>query len=97
MGKVNQNVIIDIPEITRQLNFYYQQVEKVCSKCYIHRFCGVCMFCLENLDRLDTEEFVYDIFHDQKAFQTKLYRIFSSLEKQPNDLTEILENIVITS
>lgn len=97
MGEVNKDVIIDIPEITRRYNFYYEHLKKVCQHCYVHRFCGLCMFRINNLDRLDAEEFVCDNFHNQKAFQTKLYRIFSFLEKNPNDLLELLENVVITS
>jgi uncharacterized protein len=99
MGKVNKNVEveIDIPEITRQLNFYYEHLKKICQYCYVYRFCGLCMFHIKNLDKLDTEKFVCDNFHDQNAFQTKLCRIFSFLEKYPNDFFEILENVVIES
>lgn len=97
LGKVNQNVIIDIPEITRQLNCNYEYFLKICQNCYVHRFCGLCMFRLENLDKLDTEEFICDRFHDQKAFQAKLCRIFSFLEKHPDDFSEVLENVIITS
>jgi uncharacterized protein len=97
MGKVNQHVVIDISEITRQFNFYYEYLQRVCQYCYDHRFCGMCMFRITNLDKLDMEEFVCDRFHDQKAFQTKLHRVFSFLEKYPNDFFEILENVVITT
>ena len=91
IGEVNRNVIIDIPEITRQYNFYYDQLKKVCQYCYSYRFCGICMFFIKNLDKLDTEEFVCDNFYDQKAFQNKLYRIFSFFEKYPEDFFKIFE------
>jgi uncharacterized protein len=97
MGEVHQKVIIDIPKITQQFNFYYEHFQKVCQYCHVHRFCGLCMLRINNLDEIDTEEFVCDGFHDQKAFQTKLCRIFSFLEKHPNDFFEILENVVITT
>jgi len=95
LGIVDENVEIDIPKITQQFNFYYKHFKNKCQHCYIYRFCGLCMFQIENLDKLDTEELVCGRFHDQKAFQNKLYNIFSFLEKYPNDFFQILENIVI--
>jgi len=95
IGKVNENIEIDIPEITRQYNFYYEHLKKFCQTCYAYRFCGVCLFHLNNIDNVNAKEFVCDRFQDQKIFKNKLYRIFSFLEKYPNDFSEILENIVI--
>jgi len=94
LGKVNESVMIDIEEITRQYNFYYNQLKRICQYCYAYRYCGLCMFKIENLDRLNTEEFVCDAFYDKKAFQNKLHRIFSFLEKYPNEISNILENII---
>ena len=95
LGIINQDVEIDIKGIAQQYNFYYECLKKVCQYCFLHRFCSVCMFQIENFDKLITEKFVCDNFHDQKKFQAKLYRIFSFLEKNPNDFFEILENLVI--
>ncbi len=97
MGEVNENVKIDIPKITKQYNFYYSHVKKKCQHCYINRFCGVCLFLIKNnnLDKLDTEEFLCENFHDQKAFSNKLCRIFSFLEKYPEDFSHIIEDVVI--
>ena len=92
-GEVNKNVIIDIPTITKQYNYYYDHLKKVCENCYAYKFCGLCMFHISNLDKLDKEEFICDHFCDYKAFQNKMYRIFSFLEKYPNDFFQILENI----
>lgn len=97
LGEVNPNVRLDISAITRQLNFYYKHFQKKCQSCYLHRFCGVCMFRLENLDKLDTEKWGCDRYHDQKAFQNKMGRIFSFLETYPHDFSEIIENVTITS
>jgi uncharacterized protein len=44
---------------------------------------------------VDTEEFVCANFHDQKIFKNKLNRIFSFLEKYPNDFPQILENVIL--
>lgn len=95
MGKVNENIEIDIPEITRQYNFYYEHIKKFCQSCYAYRFCGTCLFHINNIDNADSDEFVCDRFQDQKAFKNKLHRIFSFLEKYPNDFSEILENIIV--
>ncbi len=95
LGKVNENIEIDIPEITQQYNFYYEHLKKFCQSCYAYRFCGVCLFQINNIDNVDREEFVCDQFQDQKDFKNKLHRIFSFLEKHPNDFSEILENVII--
>jgi uncharacterized protein len=95
MGKVNEDIEIDIPKITRQYNFYYKHFKKFCQNCYAHRFCGICLFQTNKIDKVESEEFVCDNFYDQKAFKNKLYRIFSFLEKYPNDFSEILENIIL--
>jgi uncharacterized protein len=94
MGTVNEKVEIDIPEITRQYNFYYEHIKKFCQTCYAYRFCGACLFHIENIDNVDAKEFICDYFLDQKFFKNKLHRIFSFLEKYPNDFSEILENII---
>ena len=91
MGTVNKEVIIDIPEITRLYNSYIHHLEKVCKYCYAYKFCGICMFQINNLDKLDKEDFICDIFFDQKAFQKKMFRIFSYLEKYPDDFSKILK------
>ena len=91
LGKVDKDVMIDIPEITRQYNHYYDHLKKICQHCYAYRFCGVCMFHIEKFDKLDTEEFVCENFCDQKAFQNKLYRLVSFLEKHRIDIFQILE------
>nr|WP_321522009.1 radical SAM peptide maturase [uncultured Macellibacteroides sp.] len=92
LGKVTENVLIDVHEITRQYNCYYNHLKKVCQYCYAYKYCGLCMFRIKNLEKLDTEKFVCDRFYDQMAFKNKLNRIFSFLEKYPKDFFHILEN-----
>ena len=97
MGYVDEDVIIDIPEITQKLNFYYECLKKVCQYCYAYKYCGICMFSnINNLDKLDVEGFVCEYFNDKNTFENKLNRIFSFLEKYPNDFFQILENVVFT-
>jgi Arylsulfatase regulator (Fe-S oxidoreductase) len=96
LGKITKEVMIDTEEITRQYNEYYNYLKNVCQHCYAYKFCGACMFRIRNFDKSGTKEFVCDSFYDKKAFEQKLYHIFSFLEKYPNDfIEEILENLII--
>lgn len=97
VGEVDKNVKIDIPKITNQYNFYYEHIKEKCQYCYMNKFCGVCLFTMRNsnVGKLDTEEFHCEGFHDKNNFSNKLYRIFSFLEKYPEDNTSIIENVVI--
>ena len=88
-------VDFDIPEITRQYNFYYENIIKNCQSCYAYRFCGSCLFQINNIDNVDKEEFVCENFYDQDTFKNKLHHVFSFLEKYPNDLPQILENVIL--
>ena len=82
---MNNDVEINIQEIVHKYNSYYDHFKKFCQHCYAYRFCGLCMFNIKNLDKLGTEEFICERFYDQKAFKNKLYRLFTFLEKYPND------------
>ena len=82
MGKVNENVIIDIPEIVRKFNLYYERFKDVCQNCYASpRPCTACLLTTGNLDKLDTEELVCNEFQNKEAFKNKLNHIFTFLEK----------------
>ncbi|MCL2650948.1 MAG: radical SAM peptide maturase [Candidatus Azobacteroides sp.] len=95
IGKMNNKVEIDICQIAQQYNFYFEHFKKFCQTCYAYRFCGACMFQMKNIDNIEDEEFVCENFYDHDAFILKLHRIFSFLEKYPNDFSEILENLII--
>jgi uncharacterized protein len=95
MGKVNEDIEFNIPEITRQYNFYYEHIKKFCQTCYAYRFCGTCLFHIENIDKANEEGFVCDNFQNQKAFKNNLKNIFTFLEKYPEDYSEILKHVVI--
>lgn len=92
LGEVNEKVQIDTHKIADQYNSYYDHFKKVCQNCYTYRFCGLCLYRIKNLDKLDTEEFVCDRFCDQKDFATRLHRVFSFFEKYPEDYFHILKN-----
>jgi len=96
LGEVNENVIIDTQKIAERYSFYYEHLKKVCQYCYLYKFCGICMFNIKDIDKLDNrEQHFCNYFHNQNAFQSKLNRIFSFLEKHPNYFFEILEDLVI--
>lgn len=95
IGNIHENVEIDIHKITRQYNFYYEHIKKFCQFCYAYRFCDACLFQMNNLDNVNTKEFVCERFQNQNSFKNVLCRIFSFLEKYPKDFSEILENTII--
>jgi hypothetical protein len=97
MGEVNERVEIDISKIIQQYNFYYEHIIDKCQQCYVNKFCGVCLFQMKNsnIDKLDKKEFICENFHDKISFEHKLNRIFSFLEKSPNDYLQILENVIV--
>lgn len=94
LGSVSEDVNIDIPEITRRYNFYYNRLKKYCQICYAYRFCGTCLFHLKDIDNLNNEKFVCENFCNKRDFKNYLYYIFSLLEKYPNDFFDVLENVI---
>lgn len=95
IGEVNENVMLDISGITRRYKYYYDHIKNVCQNCYANRFCNICMFHLEKLDKIDTEDFSCEYFCDIEDFKNRLYRVFSFLEKYPSDFSPIIENVKI--
>lgn len=67
----NGKVIFDISEITSRYNFYYDHIKRNCESCYANKFCGVCLFLMDNMDKLGTTDFICKNFHDQQAFSNK--------------------------
>lgn len=95
MGEVGENIEIDVPQITKLYNSYYKRLKNDCQNCYAYRFCGTCLFHLNNIDNVDIEDFVCENFYNQKDYKIYLCRIFSFLEEYPSDFLEILENVII--
>lgn len=93
MGNVNDDVEINIREITRTYNGYYNKIKKVCQNCYLYKFCGLCIYHIDGIDKLNEEEFVCEYYCDKQAFSKRLSRIFSYLEEKPNYYFRILENL----
>ena len=94
LGKVNDHVFINIPEIVQRYNSYYVHCKKVCQYCYGGRACSTCLLSLDNLDQLGVEEFVCPDFQNQKPFADKLNRIFSYLGKCPSEFFQIINHLI---
>lgn len=95
MGFVEKEIKIDIPEITKKYNVYFEYLKKFCQNCYAYRFCGKCLFHIKDIDRMNFEENPCDQFKDQDGFKNKMYQIVSYLEKYPGDFSQILEDLII--
>lgn len=95
VGEMNEHLIIDIPEIVRRYNSYYDQMKEQCQNCYNSWSCLECLFHMDNLDKLGTEGFVCKYFCDSEEYKNRLYRYFSFVEENPKDYVEIIENVVI--
>ena len=95
LGKVSDQVELNISNISKQYQYYYEHIEKVCRKCYLNRFCSQCVFHIKNLDHVADEDFTCEYFCDAKRFEIKLSRIFSFLEKYPEDFHVMIEEEVL--
>lgn len=93
LGVVDQDVVIDVNEIANRYNMYYNYLKNVCMHCYAYKYCGLCMFRIVNLDRLDSEIFACKHFYSQKKFEEKLSRIYSFFERYPEDYFYVLSNM----
>lgn len=95
LGKMNENLEVNISDIVKKYNYYYKYFVKFCQKCYLYRFCGVCLFQENNIEDIEKDNFVCNGFHDLKAFKNKLYNMYSFLEEYPDDFVRILENTTL--
>lgn len=95
MGSVQKNVNIDISQIVQFYNSFYKKMSKFCKKCYAYRFCGTCFFQLNDIEQIDDNNFSCANFCDQQKFKKKISNLFSFMEKNPTDFSNILENIII--
>lgn len=76
LGEVKDRVEINLEEIVRKYNRYYKRVKALCENCYSYRYCGKCLFQIENIG--DPNKTLYcDKFCNQKKFIDKLENIFN--------------------
>ena len=94
---LSSEIEIDFRAIAELYSNYYSHLKTICSKCYIYRFCGLCMFHLSHFEDISTPSFSCDYCHDEKRFSDKLKRVYTFLEDNPQDYFDIIENLVIES
>lgn len=95
LGKVNDKVIIDIDLISKKYQYYYNYFKRICANCYAGRHCSICIFTLDNLDKLGTHEFEYPEFQKKEDLEKHIDNIFSFLEKYPFDYFNIIKSLII--
>lgn len=95
LGEVKENVDLDFTDIAHTYNHYYRGLQNVCGQCYLYKFCGICLFFLNDVDKNISNSLGCEYSCDEKNFSNKLSELFSFIEKYPNDVYEILENLVI--
>lgn len=96
IGEVNDRVYIDISDIAKRYNFYYEEFKEICKDCYMGIACPTCILTLENLDKVGTKEFTCPNFQDQNSFKNKLKLVFSFLERFPNDFFQWTNNLILS-
>lgn len=95
MGKTKKQTTININDISKKYNFYYNNIKNICNKCYSSNDCRICLLNLDNLEKLGTDEFICPGFQSQIDFKNRLNRIFSLLEKHPNYFFQALDKMMI--
>lgn len=95
LGKVNNEVIIDIDFIYKKYQYYYSCFKRICANCYSGRYCSICIFTLDNLDKLDTHEFECPEFQKKEDLERRINNIFSFLEEYPFDYFNIIKSLII--
>jgi uncharacterized protein len=91
-GKIeNENVQLDVKNITAQYNHYYQKIREHCNKCYVNRFCGVCLFSIDNIDDINPScKYIYN----KKKFTDSLTSMFSLIETNTDNYNAIRNTLI---
>ena len=76
LGEVDEGVFLNVSQIVQQYNAYYKCLEKYCRHCYLYRFCGLCMFHLENLKKKELKKWYVIIFIIKKIFSLNCLEYF---------------------
>lgn len=92
LGKVDEDVMLDLSSIVKKYNIYFDGLQKICQACYSVRSCSVCMYNIENLDKLEDEAITCFAFQNREKYENKLSLIFSFFEKYPIYIKLLVEN-----
>ena len=94
IGSVSDKVYLDYLDIADRYNGYYNKLEKMCQKCYLHRFCDTCMFHMSGI-KDSFKSGVCEYFFDLNKYSNKLKRIYSFLERNSNVFSKIIEDDIL--
>ena len=83
---VNDEVIIDHSQIAKNFNQQTRELKLTCQNCYLQQCCTKCMLCFDK-GRCDS-------FTNKERFTELLSQSFSYIEKHPNLLTVLEDNII---
>lgn len=93
MGEVNSGDInINFEDVIKRFHFYYEHIKPICKNCYNRRSCSICLLTLENLNKIDTNDFACPNYMSEKDFSNKLGEIFSLLESNSDDFIEMISD-----
>lgn len=92
LGNVNDlEVSLDINEIARRVNIYFDSVRELCSKCYKNSNCERCIYHVIE----EKEQGTCSGFYDKKKFEMFLSKIFLEIESNKSNYCETLKEIRI--
>lgn len=69
LGTVCDSVKIDIHKIVETYNFYFERFLKKCQSCFAYRFCGTCLFQMNNMDEFNLKIFFAISFKVKKILK----------------------------
>jgi uncharacterized protein len=92
LGKItNVGVEIDYDEIADEYNFYYDNLERQCSRCHRIKSCIQCVFYIKDLK----DKPVCHGFMDRSLFSKYVAANMSFWEEHPKDYKKVMEEVVI--
>lgn len=80
LGKISEDVSINIDLIHRRYNNYYKQLKQQCSKCYMYRFCTDCLFQFPFKDGKYECQHIYNKQDIESFFSYHLYTLENDIK-----------------
>jgi len=94
LGYVDDNEVkLDIPQLVKKYNAYYDKMSKHCNHCYNSKTCSQCFFQLADLEEPSPS---CNGFMNEKEFSRYLSARVSYLEDNPDILKKAIRNIKVS-